>query len=119
MVVGNFGMDQAITFSTSDANFASTLSINVNAPFLLSYDGSFATAHTGTITITLSNSVGKSTDYTTNYELLAPVAPSFTSAVADFTVVVGFDKTYSFSTIENGSHSPVTFSLAATVLSPS
>ena len=57
--------------------------------------------------------------YTTNYELLDPVAPSFTTPVTDFVVVVGFDKTFSFSTIDNGSHSPVTFTIAATVLSPS
>ena len=119
VVVGNFGMDQAITFSTSDSAFSSTLSINAIAPYLLSYSGSYSTAHTGTITITLSNSVGKSTVYTSNYELLAPVAPSFTTPVSDFIVVVGFDKTYSFSTIDNGSHTPVTFTIAATVLLPS
>jgi len=75
--------------------------------------------HTGTITITLNNSAGKSTVYTTNYELLTPVAASFDSPVADFSVAVGFDKTFSFSTIDNGSHSPVTFTIAATVLEAS
>ena len=119
VVIGNFGMDQAITFSTSDATFASTLSINANAPFSLSYNGSHGAAHTGTVSFTLSNSAGKSTIHTTNYELLAPVAPSFTTLVSDFSVVVGFDKTFSFSTIYNGSHSPVTFTMAATILSPS
>ena len=57
--------------------------------------------------------------YTTNYELLDPVAPSFSTPVSDFIVVIGFDKTFSFSTIDDGSHTPVTFTIAATVLSPS
>ena len=47
------------------------------------------------------------------------MAPSFTTPVSDFRVVVGFDKTYNFSTIDNGSHTPVTFTIAATVLLPS
>lgn len=40
VVVGNFGMDQAMTITTSDAAFSSKLSINANAPFLMSYNGS-------------------------------------------------------------------------------
>lgn len=47
------------------------------------------------------------------------MAPSFTTPVADFNVFVGHDKTFSFSTIDNGSHSPVTFTIAASVISSS
>lgn len=119
VVAGNFGFDQPIAISASDATFSNTLSINTNAPFSLSYDGTHTAAHSGTITITLSNTANKSTVYTATYELLEPVAASFTTPVEGFSVIVGFDNTFSFSTIDNGSHSPVTFTIAATVLDAS
>ncbi len=118
MDTGSHGHDQPITVtSTGSADFTATWSVNANAPFVLSYDGTHGAATTGSLTITLTNSNSISKTYTVPYSVLESVAPVFTTDPTDFQVVVGYDETYTFPNITDGSHTPTVFSVSVDTIS--
>ncbi len=117
---GTHGHDQPITVtSTGTADFTATWSVNAAAPFVLSYDGTHGAATTGSLTITLTNTDSISKTYTVPYTALEPIAPEFVTDPTDFRVVIGYDETYTFPTITDGSHSPTVLSVSIDTISAS
>ena len=118
--IGTHPHDSPITVvSTSSAAFTATWSVNAATPFVLSYDGTHDTAHTGSLTITLTNSKLLTNTYTVPYSVIDPVAPSFVSNPVDFRVVIGFDETYTFPSITDGSHTPSVLTVSINTISAS
>jgi len=77
---GDLGFDDPIVISTSDPSKSSLFSITQGTPHTLNFSGTGAPVHSGTISLTLSNSKNISKQYDVPYEVTAAAMESGGSA---------------------------------------
>ncbi len=65
----------------------------------------------------MTNAAGQTSTHTVTLKLVEPVAPSFASDPTAFTVFAGYDHTYTFPAITDGSETPSSLSVSIDTIS--
>lgn len=110
-----------ITTDHADNNLAAEFSATQDADGnnILVYSGAWPTEYEGTLTLVMSNAAGQSSTYVYTLKLLVPAAPTFATDPAAFNVFVGYDYTYTFPVITDGTETPSVFTVSVDTISAS